>query len=65
MIHVLHNSTYLKFTLVIVRLSERMGDVGQGAVELFDPVKQNWKPACVTSRNSELAEEICSLLGYM
>ncbi|XP_069704892.1 uncharacterized protein [Periplaneta americana] len=48
-----------------LRLSERMGDVGRGKLEIFQPEEQNWQPACVTHWDSgSSANYICSQMGY-
>ncbi|PSN50388.1 hypothetical protein C0J52_17035, partial [Blattella germanica] len=49
-----------------VRLSDRMGDIGNGKLEIFHPADQNWKPACLTHWESgSSANYICSQMGYM
>ena len=52
--------------LLTVRLSERMGDIGKGKLEIFHPENQSWQPACVTHWDSgSSANYICSQMGYM
>ncbi|KDR23303.1 Transmembrane protease, serine 2 [Zootermopsis nevadensis] len=49
-----------------LRLSERMGDVGEGMLEVYNPEEENWQPACFTHwHNGSSANYICSQLGYM
>jgi len=57
---------YLLFIPIIVRLNERMGDLGRGKLEVFHPEEKTWQPACVTHWDSgSSANYICSQMGYM
>ncbi|PNF19617.1 hypothetical protein B7P43_G03230 [Cryptotermes secundus] len=49
-----------------LRLSERMGDVGRGRLQVFHPEEQNWQSACITHWDSgSFANHICSQMGYL
>ena len=51
--------------IFLVRLSERMGDVGHGQVEIYSPQKRQWLPACAdTWDEKDMSTAICEKLGY-
>ena len=51
--------------LRVVRLQEKMGDVGRGLLQVFSPETDEWVPACVSNwDNKYSAQAICSLMGY-
>ncbi|XP_046674346.1 atrial natriuretic peptide-converting enzyme-like [Homalodisca vitripennis] len=48
-----------------IRLSEKMGDESKGKLEVFQPILQSWKPACMTTWDPQISPKaICSMLGY-
>ncbi|KAE8745902.1 hypothetical protein FOCC_FOCC007420 [Frankliniella occidentalis] len=48
-----------------IRLSESMGDVGSGKIEVFHPDKKEWRAACVQNWQKESsAQAVCSIMGY-
>lgn len=49
-----------------MRLSDNMGDVGAGLLEVFHPATKDWRPACVEDDWQDRAstEFICDLMGY-
>lgn len=50
---------------ILVRLSERNGDLGKGILEIYKVSLKKWVPACVDRWNPATSPTIvCSLLGY-
>lgn len=53
------------FISIIVRLSERNGDLGKGILEIYKVNLKKWVPACVSNWNQNSSPTmVCSLLGY-
>lgn len=56
---------YFFLILILVRLSERNGDLGKGILEIYRVNLKKWVPACVSNWNQNSSPTmVCSLLGY-
>lgn len=49
---------------LLVRLSERNGDMGSGKLQIYKPDAQQWMPACITHWDDETPKLVCKMLGY-